>query len=186
MKTKLLLAGFLVGVGTGIVLTMLLAGQRVMANGPGGDGGITRDRGGMRDRGLMPNGGTGGGTGGVGVDWPDSLDAVVAAPANHKVVFENDKIRILEVIGEPYVFEPLHTHRWPSVMWSASPNFAKAHLIYYNYGYDPVKKTYFIKDSTLEQGPPANKGFSIPSEGLHRVRNLSNLDILAYRVEFKK
>ncbi len=38
-------------------------------------------------------------------------------------------------------------------MWSANPNFAKAHLIYYNYGFDSVKKTYFIKDSVLEQGP---------------------------------
>ena len=34
--------------------------------------------------------------------WPDSLDAVKAAPQNHHVIFENDKIRILEVILYPY------------------------------------------------------------------------------------
>ena len=73
-----------------------------------------------------------------------------------------------------------------SIMWSANPNFAKAHLVYYNYSYDAVKKSYYIKDSVVEQGPPANRGFEIAAEGPHRVRNLSNLDILAYRVEFKK
>jgi hypothetical protein len=43
------------------------------------------------------------------------LEAVTAAPANHKVVFENDHLRILEVTLEPGEEEPLHHHRWPSV-----------------------------------------------------------------------
>ncbi len=165
MKTKLLLFGFLVGIASGVTLTLMLVGQKAMANNS-----IPKHQPAMN---------TAGG-------WPDSLDAVIAAPANHKVVFENDKIRILEVIGAPYVLEPMHTHKWPSIMWSANPNFAKAHLIYYNYGFDPGKKSYFIKDSVLEQGPPANKGFEIPTEGPHRVKNLSNIDVVAYRVEFKK
>ncbi len=165
MKTKLLLFGFLVGIASGVLLTLLLVGQKALANNS------------LPKHQRVMN---------TAVDWPDSLDAVTAAPANHKVVFENDKIRILEVIGAPYVLEPLHTHKWPSIMWSSNPNFAKAHLIYYNYGFDSNKKSYFIKDSVLEQGPPANKGFEIPAEGPHRVKNLSNIDIVAYRVEFKK
>lgn len=47
--------------------------------------------------------------------WDPALDAVIAAPANHKVVFENDRLRVLEVILEPNEEEPLHHHRWPSV-----------------------------------------------------------------------
>jgi hypothetical protein len=47
--------------------------------------------------------------------WDPSLDAVIAAPANHKVLFENDKLRVLEVILEPDEEEPTHHHRWPSV-----------------------------------------------------------------------
>ena len=47
--------------------------------------------------------------------WDPALDAVTAAPANHKVVFENDKLRVLEVTLEPGAEEPLHHHRWPSV-----------------------------------------------------------------------
>jgi len=47
--------------------------------------------------------------------WDVALDAVAAAPANHKVVYENDHLRVLEVILEPGEEEPLHHHRWPSV-----------------------------------------------------------------------
>ena len=47
--------------------------------------------------------------------WDPSLDAAVAAPANHKVLFENDRLRVLEVILEPQEEEPVHHHRWPSV-----------------------------------------------------------------------
>ncbi|MCP4383131.1 MAG: hypothetical protein GY798_17195 [Hyphomicrobiales bacterium] len=47
--------------------------------------------------------------------WDPELDAVVAAPANHKVLFENEKVRVLEVILEPQEEEPVHHHRWPSV-----------------------------------------------------------------------
>ncbi len=47
--------------------------------------------------------------------WDPAMDAVTAAPANHKVVFENDHLRVLEVTLEPGEEEPLHHHRWPSV-----------------------------------------------------------------------
>ena len=47
--------------------------------------------------------------------WDPALDAVVAAPANHKVMFENDRLRVLEVILHPDEEEPVHHHRWPSV-----------------------------------------------------------------------
>jgi hypothetical protein len=47
--------------------------------------------------------------------WDPALDAVVAAPANHKVLFENDQLRVLEVTLEPETEEPTHHHRWPSV-----------------------------------------------------------------------
>lgn len=49
------------------------------------------------------------------LQWDPNLDAVIAAPANHKVLFENDRLRVLEVILEPDEEEPTHHHRWPSV-----------------------------------------------------------------------
>jgi hypothetical protein len=47
--------------------------------------------------------------------WDPALDAVAAAPRNHVVLFENDALRVIEVILDPDEEEPLHHHRWPSV-----------------------------------------------------------------------
>jgi hypothetical protein len=47
--------------------------------------------------------------------WDPALDAVVAAPANHCVLFENDRLRVLEVTLGADEEEPVHHHRWPSV-----------------------------------------------------------------------
>lgn len=47
--------------------------------------------------------------------WDPALDAVVAAPKRHKVLFENENIRVIEVTLEPNDEEPVHHHRWPSI-----------------------------------------------------------------------
>lgn len=49
--------------------------------------------------------------------WPAHLDAVIAAPENHKVLLENDQVRVLEVFLAPGEKEPLHHHKWPSVLY---------------------------------------------------------------------
>jgi hypothetical protein len=48
--------------------------------------------------------------------WPDSLDAVAAAPGNHRVVLENEHVRVLDVSVAPGEREPLHAHCRRSVM----------------------------------------------------------------------
>ncbi len=48
-------------------------------------------------------------------NWDPALDAVVAAPKHHKVLFENDNLRVLEVTLPNEDEEPVHHHRWPSV-----------------------------------------------------------------------
>ena len=68
------------------------------------------------------------GAGGLGVgvvgprtadhwEYPDSLDALVAAPGSHRLLFENDDVRVLETTIGPGETVPLHTHRWPSVLY---------------------------------------------------------------------
>jgi hypothetical protein len=47
--------------------------------------------------------------------WPESMEAVRAAPKNHKVLFENDHVRLLEVRVQPGETENMHGHIWPSV-----------------------------------------------------------------------
>jgi len=48
--------------------------------------------------------------------WPPSMDAVVAAPGSHRVLFENDDVRVLEVTIAAGHRVPEHTHRDPGVM----------------------------------------------------------------------
>jgi hypothetical protein len=52
-----------------------------------------------------------------GCPWPDSLDAVAAAPGNHKVLLENEHVRVLDVTVQPGEREPLHAHCRSSVMY---------------------------------------------------------------------
>lgn len=53
-------------------------------------------------------------------EWPDSLDALVAAPAFHSLLLENDDVRVLDTRIGPGETVPLHTHRWPSVIYTVS------------------------------------------------------------------
>jgi hypothetical protein len=52
--------------------------------------------------------------------WPDSLDAVIAAGRHHRVLLENDRVRVLEVRIPRGDIVPVHTHRWPSTIYVAS------------------------------------------------------------------
>ncbi len=51
--------------------------------------------------------------------WPDSLDALIAAPKSHRLLFENERVRVLEVRIAPGEFVPVHTHRWPGAIYIA-------------------------------------------------------------------
>lgn len=50
-------------------------------------------------------------------EWPDELDAIIAAPRHHTVLFENDAVRVLDTRIAPGETVPLHTHRWPSTLY---------------------------------------------------------------------
>ena len=49
-------------------------------------------------------------------EWPPHLEALVAAPANHRLLHEDDEVRVLKVTVQPGERENLHHHRWPSIM----------------------------------------------------------------------
>ena len=48
--------------------------------------------------------------------WPDSLDALTAAPEYHQLLLENDRVRVILTHIPPGRTTPVHTHRWPSVI----------------------------------------------------------------------
>lgn len=111
--------------------------------------------------------------------WPPELDAVEAAPKNHRVLLENDQLRILEVIVRPGEREELHHHRWPSVM------IVDARPDYLNYDKDEKE----IKPAVP---PPAAPVYPIvarlPPQPAHKIQVLAGQTkpFHATRIEFKK
>ena len=55
--------------------------------------------------------------------WPADLDALRAAPAQHRLVLENARVRVLDTRIAPGERTPVHTHEWPAthhvINWSA-------------------------------------------------------------------
>ena len=52
--------------------------------------------------------------------WAESLDALVAARDHHSVLFENEAVRVVQTRVLPGHLVPLHTHRWPCVLFILS------------------------------------------------------------------
>ncbi len=107
--------------------------------------------------------------------WPKTMDALLAAPASHRLLLENDRVQVLDVVIEPRAREPEHTHQAPSIMIIDEP----ARIRYYAGG-------------ALRFESPARSGFSpgvrvrwMEPEGPHSVENIDERRYHAIRVELK-
>src|SRR4051812_40955573 len=49
--------------------------------------------------------------------WSNALDAMTAAPDHHEVLLENDRVRVLDSRVKSGDATPVHTHRWPAVLY---------------------------------------------------------------------
>jgi predicted metal-dependent enzyme (double-stranded beta helix superfamily) len=110
---------------------------------------------------------------------PASFDAVAAAANSHRVLLENEKIRVLRLEVAPGVTEPVHDHRWPSVMYFEQPQ-PITYITYKLINGKPVETERFdapaFAESQTVRGEP---------EGLHAVTNRGSAPFVAIRIEFK-
>jgi hypothetical protein len=53
-------------------------------------------------------------------DLPIALDGPVAAPEHHRVIFENDRVRVVDFRVGPGETVPVHTHRYATVNYVIS------------------------------------------------------------------
>jgi predicted metal-dependent enzyme (double-stranded beta helix superfamily) len=59
-------------------------------------------------------------------EWLEEHDALRAAPKHHALLFENEKVRVLDTNISPGQTVPLHTHRWRGVHYILSfSNFVR-------------------------------------------------------------
>jgi mannose-6-phosphate isomerase-like protein (cupin superfamily) len=47
----------------------------------------------------------------MSAEWPPELDALIAAPDHHKLLMENEHVRVLETKINPGETVPVHTHQ---------------------------------------------------------------------------
>ena len=52
--------------------------------------------------------------------WPEELDALKAAPRHHKLLFENEIVRVLDACIPPGEITEVHTHKWPASLYVIS------------------------------------------------------------------
>jgi len=115
-------------------------------------------------------------------EWPENLDALKAAPENHKVVYEDDNVRVLAVILDAKKSEPIHTHKWKSIMWISKPIVPCQINNYEKDGNGNLVKS----DSLMINEMPVDIGQLMNAEGPTSITNLGSENGVAYRVEFKR
>jgi hypothetical protein len=108
--------------------------------------------------------------------WPAELDAVIAAPKNHKVLLENRLMRVLDVNIPPGEQEPVHAHCLSSALIVLKGGRAG--------DYDAQGRI-IDEGPVLPDGSSAPYAFWLDSTPPHSVHNLDNIPIHLIRVELK-
>jgi hypothetical protein len=106
----------------------------------------------------------------------DPLDAVVAAPSFHRVLLENESVRVLDTVVHPNETVPLHTHRWPGVLYVLSWS-------------DCVRRdaegSVTMDSRTLPSVPPGTTLWSGPLPP-HTLENVGDTELRVIAVEQKQ
>ena len=109
--------------------------------------------------------------------WPDSLDALAAAPAHHTRLLENDRVRVIHTHIPPGEVVPVHTHRFSGVVYVVRASDFIRRDDRGNVLFDSRKAPAPSKELAvqwLEPLPP------------HSVENVGNAEISLIIVELKK
>lgn len=108
-------------------------------------------------------------------EWPDRLDALSAAPGFHRLLLENEAVRVLETRIGPGETVPLHTHRWPSLLYL----LASADLVRRDVDGE------VLSDSRESGAPPLGAAIWTGPMAPHTVENVGAGEIRMINVELK-
>ena len=107
--------------------------------------------------------------------WPQTMDALLAAPASHRLLLENDRVRVLDVVIEPGAREPEHTHQAVSLMIIDEP----ARIRYY------TGSALRFESQARSVSQPGVRVRWMEPEGPHSVENIDEHRYHAIRIELK-
>jgi mannose-6-phosphate isomerase-like protein (cupin superfamily) len=103
------------------------------------------------------------------------LDALNVAPDNHRVLFENDRVRILDTNVSPGAATPVHAHEWPAALYVLSwSDFVRR-----------AEDGTVLADSRGRSPPELGSGFWIEPLPPHSVENVGSTDLRIIAVEVK-
>lgn len=106
--------------------------------------------------------------------WPPEMEGPIAAPKQHRLLFENDRVRVIDTRIQPGETTPVHTHRWPGVYYTLQ----FSHFI----RRDAEGKVLYDTRSESDHSNPA--AFLGPLEP-HTVENMGEVDLHVVSVELK-
>jgi len=110
-------------------------------------------------------------------------DAVAAAPYSHRVQFEDEHVRVLEIVLPPGAVEPVHIHALPSVIMGETGGKGGAKFLYTEYRFSNGR---FIETSSDEVNPTAGyRAVWSGPEGPHSITNAGPVEVRFTRVEIK-
>jgi quercetin dioxygenase-like cupin family protein len=109
-------------------------------------------------------------------DWPDALDAMVTAPDQHEMLFENERVRVLDSRIKPGETVPVHTHRWASVLYVLGTSDFIRNDTEGNAVFDSRTAATNVKPGTVVWSPPLRP---------HSVENVGDIEIRVISVELK-
>ncbi len=116
---------------------------------------------------------------------PDSHphDAVAAAPYSHRVLFEDEHVRVLDIRLPPGASEPVHIHALPSVIFGETGGAGGAKFLYTEYR---MVNGAFVKVAQNEIEPTAgSRSVWTGPEGPHAITNIGPVGVQFTRVEIK-
>lgn len=108
--------------------------------------------------------------------WPDSLDALIAAPDHHSLLLEDSRVRVLHTKIPPGAIVPLHTHRWGGVVYVLS----SSHFVRRDHDGNVLLDT--RQENRPEQTDVAHWANPLPP---HTVENVGDSDMSLLLFEMK-
>jgi hypothetical protein len=110
-------------------------------------------------------------------EWPDFLDALVAAPNHHRLLFENDRVRVINTHIPRGERTPLHTHRWPGVLYILS----WSHFVRYDDNDQVLVDSRIVE--AFKQPPTVMWSLSLPP---HSLENVGEAELNIIGIELKE
>ena len=108
--------------------------------------------------------------------WPHEMDALIAAPRHHKLLFENEKVRVLDTFISPGELTEIHTHQWPASLYILS----WSHFIRYD-----IDGNILLDSRDLAAPPSPNTALWSAALIPHALKNMGTTDLHVISIEIK-